>query len=542
MEEFTAHFGGLRIRKLDFVMSQGVKPSVCVCICDYEKVRKFESKLEIRRNGRKHIVFSDCKITKVVASRKRGANETHMRVEIADRRHAWSDSVVGGEYNIRNPAGMIDEDTSKSIEDLFKIVFDAIGEDGANYTLDIPPELDPPYVNWADTPCSEALEQLAKHCSCVVCLSHDDRIYIETRAAGPDTQFESDQKIPSIYNSPNDAEGIEVVFGPTEFTCWIQCDAVAVDEDGKFVELSDAPFITDYDDFRTQWAPECPVADPYGIVEVADAKYHNLRNQVFALYRTFRVSRLYQSESEFSGDKKSYAMTLPDGSKIEDIENILPLSENVNPLIPGEGEIGSDGWTLVDPESLIHFWHSAHGRSQVAVKHVNMLTGATRWDTAFNRSDAFDIDLETGLVRSTGYFLNIDDAGNCIPATVYIYCKFNVKDSDGNYIRAKYRHGDDDKPYRVIKRDDMAVSYVTHNQVSVTTTNYDYIMKEAGPAIAEAYLQESQATVNSNYMEWNGIQKHGLRGRVRQVQWFMSPYSIFTRAGINVSDPVLDGR
>jgi hypothetical protein len=251
-----------------------------------------------------------------------------MTAEIKDRRWRWEYLTVSGRWNRRGVAGIIDEDTKKTWQELFDEIFEAAGEEVGTWKVDLGDNLgDPHSVDWDATRVDIAMEELLERAACVLSLRLNNQFLVEPNGNGPDHPWTEHQKVPVVnLKSEQAPRDIHIKCEPTVYQCWVELEPVVFDYNGNAVHPSEAEWIDDWEEYRRSHAPGMigwsqGYGSWWGVRPDTYRKYSGriYWSNVEHLYRVFRVKKLAYEDSKY-GDK-----TLPDGNKYETPNDLLRI-------------------------------------------------------------------------------------------------------------------------------------------------------------------------------------------------------------------------
>lgn len=558
MPEYHVTYPGLSIKKADMVHIRGGKPSVCYCLAlpvDQADISDMDGgTLTFHEDGSPLMVFRDCTVRRLYAHAPGPNNDLEVEVEIVDRRHRWAQWSVTGDYNVKNSFGGGDYGTWKGWRQLFGFVMRAM--DVYDYELILPEDPPPPpRITWSGTPCHDALEGLAEKAGCVICLTNDDRILIEPRGAGPTGPVDEDARTPAIeFPVSSLVKNVEVEFAPTQYEMWIVCKAVAINRTGEYALIQNADWMDDYDTFVKYNKPGAYTGDvPLG-VKTDYWSLHTFAYQSKKLYRMYRVHSLWNA-THYNADGTVEFMTLPDGTTIRSIEQILPLFERnlyrdggAKYAIHGSeyGNVGINEWAGWD----------RFDRETPRVAYLTNICDVEGWNASGPVSGGTEeagfhrIDLNSGLIFFERYMFYKSSADESIthPALVWLKATFNVReDGTGALCRYRYNKRQPDspyyyEPYRVVKYDDAFLFHVQvvdgaiQNTLNLPEyyTNKEKLDTVIGPSLMQSYHSYDLTTT---WMEWTGLKNYSLRGNIAQMRWVIGKGRVYTQGGLNVQHP-----
>lgn len=544
---YVVTFPDLIIESADMVHTHGVTPSVCMCNCvivSQARNRRWSpgspyfhsgdpGDLIFWADGVQQIVFKDAVIRNVYANIDH-LNRIRAKVEIVDKRWKWRYFYVSGAYNVRTNGGAVDESTAATWKELFEIVLEALGEIG-RHELRLDDELgDPPHVDWSDTRADLALAELCDLAGCIVSLTVNNVVRIETIGAGDIYPYSDTQRVPVVdYVTKMSAKDIIVAFGKTVYQCWLLLEPIGYDEDGNIYSVDKLPWI-EWDTFRKYQSPGTPQRDPdayFGCRGIKDDEdsHRNWYSQCDSLFRVFRIKKLLY-EGVYGENK------LPDGKEYGSVDDIQLLRHLMtHPMISMLG----DTWVDAGRSGDIQEGNQTIG-PYIHVESIDMLTHEPY--TFFDSYDAHvKIDFEAGTVTFPEFVVNYDDDGYIVlPEVAGIFC-FHARDPDGKWNRHEHTLELDSGVGSHIEHVTESVYYIEDGEPGTDDpiTNEDTVDKDLGPAIAERVKRRIHSGLPTSWVEWAGIQPFDVRGNVHQMRWFVGKNHVFTQGGKNLEHPTL---
>lgn len=559
MPEYRVTYPGLSIKRADMVHMRGVEPSVCHVVAlpvEPDDIAKMPGgTLSFLENGSPLFEFRNCLVRRLYARAPTELNGLEVEAEILDRRHAWSAHFVSGDYNVRTSSGETEAEYQKTWEELFAIVFEAMGEDPGGVILDLPDDMMPaPVVRWSATRCSDALLELADKAGCVICLTNDDTIVVEQVGSGPDYPIEEDARVP-VIRYPISVEsitpGVEVKFAPTRYEMWIRCKAVAINNTGRLSLIENADWMDNYGAFLKNNAPGS-YTDSVGDGAAVGVKDDSWSVQTFLrqrsmLYRMYRVNYLWNA-TKFNSDGTVDTMTLPDGGVIRSIESILPLFERNLYEVGGAAYQPSDELPIVDNMSDVFDAAPPYVAVQKSTHDVaawskgdKQLTISTFGHEGFSEETGVPrIDFARGIIYFDQYIFFPSSNNDMLfdPGTVWLKATFNAIDEDTGALR-RYRCSEYEgvTPARVVHYDDV---YLYHVQVpgwdDRTYTNKDQLDNIFCPSLDG---RNSSYGLDTTWMEWSGLKNYSVRGNVPQMRWVVGKGRVYTQGGRNMQHTLI---
>ena len=224
-----------------------------------------------------------------------------------------------------------------------------------------------------------------------------------------------------------------------------------------------------------------------------------------SVYRWYRIKQL------------ETGLFLPDGNRLLDIEDVLPLGTTL--VASGEGSVTSYNSGLICDE-----------RPYVYGSWFDPFTAQSLTHT---RDTDFDLDTENGIVKFRDYRFNVNSSGYFIPASLSLMATFEALTSN---LR--------------IARDWVSVPYDTQNGTENAVYFRDDIYSVYGrhwntsARVREELMRAAQARSNNRIalyqgtQEWTGIQVFPVQGNIHQMRWLVGPRIARTWGGKNVENPV----
>lgn len=228
-------FGGIDfIIGCEFTLSRGVSPSVCTLFI------RPQSDLALTRGplrmafGSGEVIVQD--MTPDVAHIRR--EPAKWAITLYDRRVYWKQGYVSGEYNLRQPDGVLKNEANSKV--LADKLLKALGE--TSHDVSRMSEIVYPYSNLNTTNPAYALANLLDQCSCTLCPGPNNNLAVYPLGQGSDLLSIDDDIAPYIaFKIPLPSE-IKVVCGPDLFQSKLKLEAASVGTDAKETTIDNTDF------------------------------------------------------------------------------------------------------------------------------------------------------------------------------------------------------------------------------------------------------------------------------------------------------------
>lgn len=190
--------------------------------------------------------LTSCRLVSPRMQRSTGGATT-MTYMLLDRRWKWAyGKPLGGEYNVRqgDSAGTIDPDTLKSLPDLIRLCFEAMGE--TRYSITLPPVIGEdffPYVSWSYANAAEALQSLIAPLGCRIAFdTSNDGPAVVPLGMGrnlPNGSISSESPEIELRERP---DRVVLVGDAVYFEAAFHLEPVGVEPDGRVVPIDDLSY------------------------------------------------------------------------------------------------------------------------------------------------------------------------------------------------------------------------------------------------------------------------------------------------------------
>lgn len=570
-------FGGARaILSGSFTLSHGVSPSRCTLYMAPQPtpLRVVDTLVFTDDNGA--ILFPDCRAQTLNVEIN---GTTVWAVTVMDTRWRWCFGEISGEYNIRDANGILVPDSIRSVRQLAKLLFDALGV--GRVDLDLVPDNAFPEKRWEIARPDQELAKLCDEIGYRVVLGPTNTVKLWPQWVGaPLPNNAQVLDVQQLFELPDAPDVLIFRPGRTQLQKALWLMPVAAELDGTIKHINSVSYAPTPD-------PAFPAlaASPWGTFDepfanavfppetVEGRKQRKKAERDLANKWVFRAYRIVASLPE-------YPLTFA-GEEIKEIERILPL--NAFQLVKKTGNalevaLADNPWRKVDdrqgpPPIVFGRWsrensafHSTNldmvrtGLTE-AQKLVEQDSIAARPGPTGNLNsnwweqyqDSFSLDAERGIVffSKPVYEVQHTDIGTGtrqpikFPATLYLVTSFGVRDA----ITRAWRHEE-------VPRDLGGKKYGTRPQhIYVSDIEYrEWVdLNVAGAPVrnnrpevervAKYHLDATQKRLQVNTpasATYAGFQRLAPDGAIQQVSWFIdnSGHSK-TRASRNRDEPDL---
>lgn len=531
----TISFAGLvGIESAVFTLSRGVMPSRGVVRTPVwnqtpEKVSDFEATYDGVT-----LTLTDCAVTD--CSIDASGQGTYLVITFEDRRWRWQFTEIVGRYNVKR-----DENTllyEKTPQELAEMLLDAMGETA--YDVTALPNLTRPFVDWRNSRCDLALNELlsALDCDIVPDLTAGELVVVklgsgDTLPNGP--WMENPSANVTYAPSP---EQIRVITADARYQCLFELEAVGLEPDGSIVPVAELSYTPDPDG----WEPEDP-DDFSGVTgtyteDGISREYRDLALQ--SVDRWFRIVRVAHDGYGYVYDPGGPDETTFDAGTAElnppgfedalfsgapDIETV----EQLLPLLPHLNDTYEDAEYGERPQRprVYGEWYDDTFESETE----NVAPG-TFW------REGFDLDLDKGIVklpRAVRYWASTEWE----PARLYLYAVCQADWVGLNrkvYYGAHQIRGGVGSPTTTLveERLDIIPKYNARyvpvsdlpevDSLDVDEDVYDQV---------DYYLTQMASRLVENVgatAEYHDLNLLRPDGAIEQVQWEFGPFGTTTRA------------
>lgn len=392
-----------------FALSRGTSPSVCVITVPPVPGLDLKPKPMIWSDGFRTLTFKDCIINDVSPSID-GDGFERWNIAIVDRRWKWKYGYVSGRYNVRS-GGVILKETKKSVQELAKICFEAMGEKNPN-VKQMPNDLYP-HFDWTDPVAPNvALDQLCQVVNCHVVLTEKDTAAVYPDGYGKD--------LPQL---PNTSRGVSFDFGagpgkvtmlsaPVKWQLNLDLVAVGLDKDNTIKLLNDLSYTPELEDGKRAWDKETPP-----LFLNVEKKYRKLAQE--SVWKWYQI--LPPGWAKFNKGTNTYEIKPVDNSFLKMPGTNLSIT-SVRQLFPildhqlDYQKMSQTDKTRVDakeldpllqarkPAQVLGFYYDGQGKGEdnIEENRVNQIAGDDSneldWEAPLVYDRGFNIDQDRGLV------------------------------------------------------------------------------------------------------------------------------------------------
>lgn len=518
MAQGLVSFGGLDQSLLQggsYTLSHGISPSAINITMAPQTTLRNQHGTVTFSFGSTQISIPDCKVDS--ATLTGGDSGYVLSVVLLDKRWKWAFGHISGEYNVLKgdddvvPAsgssgyspGAIEfvEGTEKSAKDLFKLLFEAMGENSFD-TSKVSAEIRP-YVNWDWTNPASAMADLADKCGCRVVLKTDGKVSIEPAGEGANLPRNLTKSFSEGADVPEGPDNVTVTCGRSVAQADFPLEAVGRELDGSIVPIDDLSYkptdgwsSVDLDDFN----------------QISDQKQRELaKATVFKLYRI--------KESGIAGALGS------EGEKYSELWQILPLrSTQIETATGDEGVVGPK------PAQVFGVYYDEskevpNDDGSNSVAELKPLGKDEDTDKAMLINDGFSLDTRTGMVRFSKPIYKFNDGFSMAEADLRLRVAVPFKEKETReVVRAGYRKGTGQRAGtkdKIIRAEDLSHQIVIQyddsyspNSVLDNRKSLEAELKK----LAEAEIRTYQTRTPQN-ATYAGLHKIEPDGAINAVSW-----------------------
>lgn len=535
-------FAGLvGIESASFTLSRGVQPSRGVVRTPvYNQVPEKISDFVAAYDGTT-LTLADCAIGD--CSLEASGAGIFLVVPFEDMRWKWQYTEIVGRYNVKR-----DENTllyEKTPQELVELLFAAMAPGETLDATDLP-NLTRPYVDWRNTRCDLALNEIltALDCDITIDLTTGEWVIVKL-GSGADLPTGPYLTNPTVaIGTPHAVERIRVITADAQYQCLFELEPVGIESDGSVVPVALLTYTP-----TGGWADEDP-NDFDGVTGTYTEDGITRNNRDLALEsvdRWFRIVRVVHEGYDYIYDEGGADETAFDAGTAElnppgfedalfsgapDIEKV----EQLLPLLPYLNDTYLDSEYGERPRRMRLYgeWYDDTFESE-----TDNVPPGTEW------KDGFDVDLDKGIVklpRPARFYVAPEDTDpeTWEPARFYLYavCQpdwvgrnrkvyyggHRLRDGVTNPVTTLVEERLDIVPkysaYYVPDMDDLPAV----DSLDVDSEVYDQ---------TEYYLDQMASRLVENTgatAEYVGLLLISPDGAIEQVQWEFGGYGTFTRA------------
>lgn len=408
-------------------------------------------------------------------------------VEILDRRWKWKYGHVSGEYNKRDPDGVLVSGTEKTPQELAGLLLDAMGESG--YTVTQLPNDPRPYVNWDYSNPAEELATICESLGVLIVLKRaTNKVVLEAINSGAELPLEDlitaggDWDLSSSIRPTS----LLLIGAPIQYQSRLKLEAVGLDTDDQVKTLA-----------NLSYKPTAGFNDPLFHGDVtASLAAQQLATQT--VYRWYRVKE--QAEGGF---------TLPGTAEtLTSIDQMLPLNSGrlEKDLVTGEYR----------PKSPV-VRGTFYGEDT---------DGANEVDEIY--TGQFSVDTARGIVQfSAPVFKNNTGTNKWEPAELYLDISYSARNNSGQVIRQGVSRtltdpSTDTEP-QLIRQEEIertiiaAYSAIATRDPGNDEDNVTDVLDEAGYYLDN--IEDAMEANSAGHGSYAGLKNIELDGKIRQVSW-----------------------
>lgn len=505
-------FPGLHITKAELVMTHGVSPSVCVAWAAPIASSFAIGPLTFGENGVPMFSLQDCAIDDVTGLEAALNRGQRVAVRILDRRWKWKGVRIDGRYNVRRPDGLARVATKLSYRDTLAKLLEALGE--SDYDISLPhDDLEGPTVEWEGARADLELARLIHKVGCLVVLGLDNKIRVVPNGSGAAYPVNGRERWPAIEFFPSSLPyASRTKFAPTIFQSKLKLEAVGLDNTGEVLpidELSYAP--------AGGWDSQVP-----GVYkDVEDDFDREMARET--VYKWYRVKEQWNGEIALPGTADSGSSQQEEIMAIEDILPLLPtlvMPQSRTDTNPEEYE----NWPPDRPVVEGYFYNND------LTGYEERMGDYARWD------DAFDLDLERGIVKFDQYVYEVNEEGYPVAAELYLEAAYHARASVEYphwywYYDVPTGYGNSDAGVAQVPREDLwkyvVAKYEPKSKNYTGIATNQSLINEIGQQQCESFNRHFTNLPRAD-MQWAGILPYSCDGGIHQMRWYVDGTSVYT--------------
>lgn len=499
-----------------FTLSHGIRPSIANLPCRAVATNLPETGPLTLTYGRVRIVFPDCR----VLSTQQQSRGLTWSVQIQDRRWRWQFGEVSGVYNWRKSDGEIEEESKKSLQELAKLLLEAMGE--IHFDVSALSRFQWPEVDWQNANPAVELDRLCESQGCRVVLGLDNRVRIARINRGaflgltPGVFVEGR----SGYNRKPLPRYVRVAMAPVKFQSKFELQAVGLDTDGNIREIDRLSYTP-----PGGWAKQDPrlfsgipigFAGPVANLQEAVLKKNARVLALATVFRWYRIFKLADGTLHPQGLDKNIG-------PFDEFWQYLPLSANLVETVkdPQGKDVPRKGW--VEGE----YWPGTEDFKN------------TPEFTQYQKS--WTLEPDQGVVQFDDPVVMVDEQQRTWAgaAKLYLTCSYQLQTRDtknyGKFVRG-YRRREVNRDAReheglVLFAEDLLPTirhlYNNKNKVARVIHNFDEMDQQADQLI-EAKLDEYTPDAPQDF-SYAGFRPIEPDGAIQQVTWSTGGSGALTR-------------
>jgi hypothetical protein len=432
-----------------------------------------------------------------------GIRGPELVIAIEDRRWAWHGKAIDGHYNIRDAAGTIIPATAKSPRELATLLWNAMGETGAN-VLNLPTGAGPE-VDWE---CAEAAVELENLCAMYGCRPglnpYDNTAGVFLLGAGTSLPNNTFVRYNQAVTSGVIPARVEACAGHTVWQSKFKMEPLLRDTDGIWKPADDVAYAP-----AGGW--DGNVSNPDEPLAPDDANWSEENAELASdLWKVWRVTT-------FADD----TLDVEEYETVPDVWHLLPLFVRlVEPEFDDNGDGGQDAY-------LMGTGRAFHDPDEA----VDNTEQGTRFPVKFS------LDGQRGVVTTMVPMVKSDDDDHFAAADLFLVCSHLVRSVDTfQYLRHVRFQTFGGTGVLTARRQDVRRTIKSVYQTGTNHTVTDSV--EDNESDVNDILDESitgEIADNGPHQgilrEYNGTQPIPLSGRVRSVAWIADCYRRPQRTG-----------
>lgn len=514
---YKVWYADLPITRCDFAFTHGIAPSVAVLHALGSVPPPITGDLLFADGDTALLIFRDCAMDPTTLEVPLVQRGYRMRYNVVDRRWRWRYTTVTGRYNARMSDGTIAPQTYMSYRNLISLVLDAMGESG--YTITLPNEaIIPPSVEWYEHRADLQLAWLCDRIGCLIILGLDSHVYIRPNGWGPTYPANGKELVPRINTIPSSLpKAVMAIFSPTRYQMKLKLEAVGLDADGASILPID----------RLPYRPSggWSLQIPGRFEDITDLTDRELATET--VYRWYRIK-------EFAGLGKK--LTLPDGTSLSHISNILPLHDTL--VRAPRDKVWQLGRAGARPYVEGRFFNG----DMTGLNEASSIELGTPPDAEWGFwDDESEIDYAQGIVKFPYPVVKLLSGGHQDPAELYLTCAFNARiRPTATWTHRKFLWNMPTVPTTGVwaaQVDDpdvfgYAIQNYKEDKPSGTVNNFALVDAQ-GAALAGSHACHF-TNIPKMSMQWNGIIPYPVTGNVHVMRWKLGGGEPTTWGGKNI--------
>lgn len=523
----VAYFPGVQqVRSGSITVVHGISPGVATLEIAPQAGMIAEGGNLVFAYAGQQMQWRGCKIDQ--ASFRRDSSGFVVGLTIFDRRWRWAWGWISGQYNVRKADGSIKKDTEKTPQELARLLFAAMGEQG--YDVSQMPNDARPEIEWDGDVPAEALADLCDQLGCRIVPSLDDRFRILRAGVGAELPSGGEIEKGMTVDPPERPDRIAIMGGKTEWQADFELEAVGEETDDSIKPIDELSYKP-----AGGWSE---IDLPYmSAIENQDHR-ERAKRSVFKCYRI-----------------KSPAVVPNAAEKSYNLDQLLPIKDE---QIEQQSQMVDGKEVLTRKPAMVYgvWFADLDGtllNSAAKIQPPKDSTGGTDGDPQIYRRD-FTVDAQRGLVRFSDYvYRNTEDGESNTsremvlkktagPAILRLRCTVCLRESKTRgwirYGKQRATGGNYGTPMRVIRHDEIVLTSIPRYTETYSVDGYETNMREVDRE-CDYYLDaamleyETEVPTTKRYL---GLRRIELDGAIHQVTYSVGTSGAFTTACRNTED------